>query len=158
MPEFRQDSWGGREQVADLLGVGRDSVNNAAKVKRERPDLAKEVKAGNRTLNSAYEETTGRRNGGHRRAKNWNGKTNPTRERELKAKRKTGDYNKLLRLSLDMNRACSVIEAYKPEEFEFDEQTLWLINDFYDDLVTLTAWTDRALMATQGWLAADQEP
>jgi len=145
------------EQVAGLLGVSADSVTKAARVKKERPDLGRKVKAGKMTLNAAVEEMTGRQTGGNapRRTKNWNGKTNPTRERELRAKKngaKPGNYNDLLRLSLDMNRACSIIEAYHVEDFDLEQTTLDLVDTFHDDLMTLADWADRALLATQSWL------
>jgi hypothetical protein len=148
------------EQVADLLGVSRDTINKAARVKKERPDLGRKVKAGKMTLNAAVEEMTGRHTGGNspRRAKNWNGKTNPTREREIRANKKNGtnprpdNYNDLLRLSLDMNRACSIIESYHVEDFDLEATTLDLVDTFHDDLITLAQWVDRAMMATQAWL------
>jgi hypothetical protein len=145
-----------RDDVAAIVGVDRSTVTAAARVKKERPDLARKVKAGKTSLNAAYEATTGRHTGGNgpRRTKAWNGKTNPTRERELRAGRKngTGNYNDLLRLSLDMNRACSIIEAYHVDDFDLEATTLDLVDTFHDDLITLAEWVDRALLRTQAWL------
>jgi hypothetical protein len=144
------------EEAARAVGVSKGSVVNARRVIKDRPDLAKKVKAGKMSLNAAYEQTTGRPTGGHgpRRAKNWNGKTNPTREREIRAKKngKPDNYNQLLRLSLDMNRACSIIESYRVDDFDLEATTLDLVDTFYDDLITLGQWVDRAMMATQVWL------
>ena len=78
-----------RPQEAAGVGARR---HRARRVMKERPDLGRKVKAGKTTLNAAYEATTGRPTGGNgpRRAKNWNGKTNPTREREIHAANKNG--------------------------------------------------------------------
>lgn len=87
-----------------------------------------------------------------KRAANWNGKTNPTRKREIQAEKKKGNYADLLALLVDMNRACASIESYQPQEFDLDAATIDLIDSFHDDLISLAAWCDRALAATQGWL------
>lgn len=140
------------EEAAELLGVSERYIRDAQEVKKKSPALAKKVREGKITLSSARDEVRGKR------AKNWNGKTNPTRERELRADRKNGtrvrkgNYNDLLRLSLDMNRACSIIEAYHVDDFDLDATTLDLVDTFHDDLLTLAQWVDRATMATQRWL------
>jgi hypothetical protein len=146
-------------EAAKVTGTSEGSIANARRVMRERPDLIKDVKSGKKTLNAAFEETAGRRNGGNnpRRPRNWNGKTNPTRQRELRAERKNGhrdNYNELLKLSLDMNRACSLIESYLPllGDFDIEPTSLDLIDTFHDDLITLAEWVDRALLQTQTWL------
>jgi hypothetical protein len=142
-----------REEAAAVVGVSPRYVEKAAEVKKKSPSLTKKVRAGKVTVSAAHDEIRGRG-----RAKNWNGKTNPTRERELRADKKNGtrvrngNYNDLLRLSLDMNRACSIIEAYHVDDFDLEATTLDLVDTFYDDLITLAQWVDRAVMATQVWL------
>lgn len=89
-----------------------------------------------------------------RRAKNWNGKTNGKRKTELNERKRNGDYNEMVKLQLEMNKLCSVIEDYSPEDLELDAATLDLISDFYDDLVSLGTWYERSYMATQSWLSA----
>ena len=90
-----------------------------------------------------------------KRSQNWNGTSNDKRQRELRAAKKAltvGNYSTLLRLCVEMNRQSMVIEAYKPEEYAFDEATLMLIDAFHDDLITLATWIERGLFATQAWL------
>ena len=76
----------------EAVGVATSTVSQARRIKKERPDLAKKVRAGKTSLNAAVEEMTGKHTGGNgpRRTKAWNGKTNPTREREIHAARKNG--------------------------------------------------------------------
>lgn len=47
------------KQAADLVGVSEAAVTRTERIARERPDLHKKVKAGEMTVNAAFEETAG---------------------------------------------------------------------------------------------------
>lgn len=51
------------DEAGDAVGVGRYSVYKAQVVKDAAPELAEEVRAGTRTLNSAHEEVKRRKSG-----------------------------------------------------------------------------------------------
>lgn len=90
------------------------------------------------------------------RPKNWNGKTNAKREREIRAQRKAtppgGDYMALVKVQKRINELCSALETVDLDDYEVDEQNLWLITEMYDDLVSLAMWHTRALTRAQTWL------
>lgn len=87
------------------------------------------------------------------RARNWNGKTNPTRERELKGRKKTEPekFLFLVKVQLLVSQLSSVLEGVKVEDIDFgDEVSMWHVIDMYDDLTSLGIWMDRTLFALQG--------
>ena len=88
-----------------------------------------------------------------KRGKNPNGKTNPTRQRELKAQKKTGNFGDLIHAQLKMNELCSWLESFDISNYEFDSPTLLVIADVHDDLLSLQGWLDRALLHIGGHLA-----
>jgi hypothetical protein len=87
-----------------------------------------------------------------KRVENWNGKTNPKRERELRQRKKAGDYAELVRAQLRINELCSALEATTLDDFDLDAATLAVIIDLHDDLLTLASWVDRKLSHVGGWL------
>lgn len=82
------------------------------------------------------------------RQKNWNGKSNATRAREIRQ----NDLGKLNQFAMDINRLCRVLESYRPDDYTPDEDSVWHIAAIYEDLISLGEWVSRSLSATQGWL------
>lgn len=88
------------------------------------------------------------------RAKNWNGKTNPGRERELKTRKKSEAeaYLALTKMVQIIAQLSGVLEGVHMDEFTPEEVTLWYISDMLDDLISLGTWLDRTIPAVQRWL------
>lgn len=86
------------------------------------------------------------------RQRNWNGKSNDKRMRELRARKPYEAYNDLTNFQARLAQMCSVLNIWNPEGLDLDEVILWRVSDIHDDLVTLAEWTDRTLSSVQGWL------
>ena len=82
------------------------------------------------------------------RPRNWNGKSNDMRLREIRQ----NDLGKLNRLAMDINRLCRILEDYRPDDYTPDEDSVWHIAAIYEDLISLSEWVSRSFSATQGWL------
>ena len=83
-----------------------------------------------------------------KRPPNWDGKTNATRERELRRQRR-GNYSDLLQLQVRLNQICRTLEGTKVDDYGIDAATRELIDALYDDLVTTAEWIHRAISAIQ---------
>lgn len=139
------------EKAAEAVGTSARAVQRAKRVFKEDPDLYKQAVAGKLSLDAAERKLAAKAKP-KRAASPVNGKTNPKRQRELQEEKRTGNYSELLGLQLEMSKLCSVVESYKPEEFGLEDATMALIDSFHDDLMTLSVWIDRGLLATQAWL------
>lgn len=91
------------------------------------------------------------------RPKNWNGKSNDKRARELRAARRDvpkGAFD-FAKFASEVNKMCVVLEAYDVRDYDFAEFTDTALLDgasIYDDLVSLGEWHSRALSAVTNWL------
>jgi ParB-like chromosome segregation protein Spo0J len=144
------------ERAAQAVGLGKTTVREAKRIKKQDPNLWKDVVAGKHTVDAAARRlrNQGQKPTGVKRSPNWNGKTNPTRERELEGRKRKakGDYVELLKLQLDITRMCRILEGWHLHEYAFNEESAWLMADIHDDLITLGEWHDRSLSAVQAWL------
>jgi hypothetical protein len=144
------------ERAASAVGLGATTVREAKRIKKQDPGLWKDVVAGKHTVDAAARRlrNQGQKPTGVKRSPNWNGKTNPARERELEGRKRKakGDYVELLKLQLDITRMCRILEGWHLHEYAFNEESAWLMADIHDDLITLGEWHDRSLSAVQGWL------
>lgn len=88
------------------------------------------------------------------RAKNWNGKTTPTRQRELKGRKKTEAeaYLELTKVCGVIAQLCGILENLRMEDYTPEEVSIWYVSDLLDDLISLGTWLDRATPAVQRWL------
>ena len=144
-------------------------MGRAKRVQEARPDLAKQVGEGTLPLNTAEnviiaesEPVTKARGNGLTRppAKKatkpttWDGKSRTARRKEIRDELSRGSYSKLLKLQMEMTKVVGIVSDWQPEEFELDQATLALVDSFYDDLITLGEWHDRAVLATQVWLGS----
>jgi hypothetical protein len=145
-----------RDAAAKDTGASPRSIQTAKRLLQERPDLAKKVEQGKMSLRAAdnvVRKPKAEPKPSRRRQPNLtSGTTNTTRQRELRDQKRQGDYSKLLALQLEVSKLTVVLEDYKPMDFGLDEATLALVDSFHDDLIALTDWVDRALLATQAWL------
>lgn len=103
---------------------------------------------------SPAEEPKPKTNG---RPKNWDGKSNAKRERELREKAKQaahvgGDFMALVKVQKRINELCSALETVDLGGYDIDEPTLALVADMYDDLSYLAHWHSRALTQAETWL------
>jgi hypothetical protein len=125
----------GREQLMSHFGL----TSSAAR--RAEPVIRAIIRERDRTSGAdapRYRKTAGP-------ARDINGKTSGTRVRELKARRKGDHYPALLAVQLRISELCAALGSVKMADYPLDEVSLWRISDIEDDLLTLTAWTDRAL-------------
>ena len=149
---MRKPSRSAAADAAKIAGGSERGVEDARRVQKNDPKLFKQVKAGKVTLNDATRRVRGKT------APNWNGKTNAARERELfdrkrKNKGKQPDkYLELLRLNMDISKMTRILEGWHVHEFNLDEESMWLMADIHDDLITLGEWHDRTLSAVGRWL------
>lgn len=134
--------------LKDILGVGESL---AGKVRREMEDSG-EIPPEHRRARpktDAPEPEPAKRG----RPKNWDGKSNDKRRRELKENQKKGYYPALIKVQLDLNQMCAVLEATDLEgHMPTDEVTRWLVSDIHDDLLTTMEWVDRRLGEVQRWM------
>jgi hypothetical protein len=146
------------KRAAAAVGLGKTTVETAKRVKKADPDLWQDVVAGKTSVDAADRKIR-KRNGNQPapksrgdRTANWNGKTNPKRQRELREQKKTGNYAELVRTQLRINELCSALEATTLDDFGLEDATLAVIADIHDDLITLAEWVDRKLHHVGAWL------
>lgn len=163
------------EDAAKAVLVSPAAVQRAKQIKEKRPDLAAEVKKGTKTLNDANQEIIAanrKAHGGPKRVGNgqagrppdepqaakrpstWNGKSRTARRKEIHNELAKGNYSRLLKLQMELTKVVTIVSDWSPEDFELDQATLALVDSFYDDLITLGEWHDRAVLATQAWLSS----
>lgn len=90
------------------------------------------------------------------RAKNWNGKTAPTRQRELKESARASDaesYLRLMKMQTEIWKLCSVLENFRIEDLPLNEVSLQTIIDLLDDLISLGTWHHQALASVSKWVS-----
>jgi hypothetical protein len=98
-------------------------------------------------------EDRGRALGGlNGRPRNWNGKSNDKRLRELRAERDGSHYLELLDAQYKFAQMCQVLESIHIQDYGLGDVELWKISDVYEDLVSLGEWYFRQLSAVQGYL------
>jgi hypothetical protein len=84
------------------------------------------------------------------RPKNWNGKSNDKRQRELSAARGKDNYAELLEFQTRVAQMCVVLEDWHViEDCQLDEVALQRLSDIHDDLLSLGEWYERTLSAVQ---------
>lgn len=104
-------------------------------------------------VSAAYASWETRKNGG-KQPSVTTGKTSPERRRELERQRREGgDYSQFLKLAVEVNRMCGVLEDFDPHIYDLgNEPNLHLMTELHDDLLTLQEWMDRQLAAVWGRL------
>lgn len=91
------------------------------------------------------------------RPKNFNGKSNAKRLRELKDRGKTDHYNELRTVQLRISELCGALESVKLEDYNLsgdDEVTMWRIVDIFDDLLSLAPWVELNINRLKGRIKA----
>lgn len=89
------------------------------------------------------------------RAKNWNGKTTPTRQRELKESARASEsenYLRLMKMQTEIYKLCAVLERFRIEDLPLNEVSLQTITDLLDDLISLGIWHHQALASVSKWI------
>lgn len=89
------------------------------------------------------------------RARNWDGKTTPARQRELKGRQKALDaeaFLEIMKMQAVIYKLCDALENFRIQDCPLEEVALWRISDLLDDLISLGTWADRSISAVQGWL------
>lgn len=86
------------------------------------------------------------------RPKNWNGKSNDKRQRELRAEREGSAYVDLLDAQYKFAQMCQVLEDIHIQDYGLGDVELWKITAIYEDLISLGEWYTRQLSAVQGYL------
>jgi transposase-like protein len=88
------------------------------------------------------------------RSRNWDGKTNPGRLRELREQRNIDAENflEIMKMQAVIYKLCAQLENFRIQDCPLEEVALWRISDLLDDLISLGTWADRSISAVQGWL------
>jgi hypothetical protein len=87
--------------------------------------------------------------------KNWNGKSNAQRVRNLQAQQRKHGYTELTKLQTEVAKACVILEDYDIRDYDLEgmaDVALWSADAIYDDLISLGWWLDRSLMTFSRWL------
>lgn len=85
--------------------------------------------------------------------KNWKGKSEAARQREIRKQMKKGTYGELLSSQLLISRLSSALQSVDlAAELERDMPTVSLASDIQDDLINLMYWMDRASAVISAWL------
>jgi len=148
------------KDAADVVGGSERGVEDARYVQREDPQAFEAQKAGKISGKEATRRARDKKEKKDTRAGrkgNWNGKTNASRERELHARKRSKQkqpdkYLELLRLNMDISKMTRILEGWHVHEFNLDEESMWLMADIHDDLISLGEWHDRTLSSVQAWL------
>lgn len=90
--------------------------------------------------------------------KNWDGKSNDKRRRELRSVSFKSDFYGLWEVAKQINRLCTTLEDVHFEDYSLEgddvsEAALAEISQVQDDLMSLGEWQDRALRSTKNWLS-----
>jgi hypothetical protein len=90
-----------------------------------------------------------------KRPKNFNGKSNDKRQRELRTEKKTTNYAQLVEFSQRVSEMCAVLEAYDLiKDCGLSDVEQWRLEGLYEDLLSLGEWYDRTMTIVSGRLGS----